>query len=55
MILKNGLVLKDNELFKLDVRVKGDKIVEIGLDLKGKMLLMSRWMDHPVQLMCMFI
>ncbi len=36
MILKNGLVLKNDKLFKLDVRVEGDKIVEIGLDLKGE-------------------
>ena len=35
MILKNGLVLKDNNLVQLDVEIKDGKIVNIGNNLEG--------------------
>jgi len=35
MILKNGLVLKDNNLVQLDVEIKDGKIVNIGNKLEG--------------------
>ncbi len=34
ILIRNGLVLKDGELKKLDVYIEGDKIEKIGADIR---------------------
>ena len=36
MVIKNGIVVTENKTIRADVRIKGDKIVEIGRGLRGR-------------------